>query len=41
VTFWVATGMIAAAFIPALLLPRHRPTEQTPSADQPETVAVG
>ena len=26
-TFWVAVGMLAAAFVPALLLPRHRPPE--------------
>ena len=39
-TFWVATAMIALAFIPALLLPRHRPTQQPSTADQPEAVAI-
>jgi hypothetical protein len=35
-TFWVAAGVIALAVIPALLLPRHKPS-QPPSPE--ETIA--
>jgi EmrB/QacA subfamily drug resistance transporter len=31
-TFWVAVGLIAATLVPALLLPRHRPSEEPTSA---------
>ena len=41
VTFWVATAMLAVAFLPALLLPRHRPVEQELDMEQRETVALG
>jgi predicted MFS family arabinose efflux permease len=41
VTFWVATAMIALAFVPALLLPRHRPAEQVVEAEIRETVSLG
>jgi MFS family permease len=34
VTFWVATAMLALAFVPALLLPRHKP--EGPPPDGPE-----
>jgi hypothetical protein len=32
-TYWWAVGLLALAFIPALLLPRRRP--EGPSADAP------
>jgi EmrB/QacA subfamily drug resistance transporter len=41
VTFWVATAMIAIAFIPASLLPRHRPVAQDIDAEPREAVSVG